>query len=49
MGSHRSVRRRLPSVKYKTAQSVEVVFVCFDSKTYSLYNRLVPTEGNDPQ
>jgi O-acetyl-ADP-ribose deacetylase len=31
------------------AQSLEVVFVCFDSETYALYNRLLPTEGNEPQ
>ena len=26
------------------AQSLEVVFVCFDSETHALYNRLLPTE-----
>jgi O-acetyl-ADP-ribose deacetylase (regulator of RNase III) len=29
------------------AQSLEVVFVCFDSETYGLYNRLLALEEND--
>jgi O-acetyl-ADP-ribose deacetylase len=30
------------------AKSLEVVFVCFDSETYALYNRLLAHEGNEP-
>ena len=33
----------------KHAQSLQVVFVCFDSETYSLYNRLLPNEADGPQ
>jgi O-acetyl-ADP-ribose deacetylase (regulator of RNase III) len=32
----------------KHAQSLKVVFVCFDSETYTLYSRLLPAEGNEP-
>ena len=33
----------------KSAESLVVVFVCFDSETYALYNRLLAADGNESQ
>jgi O-acetyl-ADP-ribose deacetylase (regulator of RNase III) len=34
---------------HEHAQGVEVVFVCFDSETHPLYNRLLASYGNESQ
>ena len=34
---------------HEHAQGVEVVFVCFDSETHALYNRLLASHGNESQ
>jgi O-acetyl-ADP-ribose deacetylase (regulator of RNase III) len=31
------------------AQTLGVVFVCFDSETYALYSRLLATDRNEPR
>lgn len=44
----RAARIAIREVRHH-ARSLEVVFVCFDSETYALYNCLLGTKGNGPQ
>jgi O-acetyl-ADP-ribose deacetylase (regulator of RNase III) len=42
--------RKSPFAKcMNTQRGVEVVFVCFDSETHALYNRLLASHGNESQ